>query len=324
MRVLIIGCTGFIGRSVAARASARDLEVFGTGRSPEPHSFFHGRYLCSDRNDPDQVLRFVRDYDISVVVDMIPMVQSSTRSLLARLDTEIEQYVMISSADVYANYNLIRRRCSGTVFPGAADESSALRQHLYPYRKTSPRPARDPDRYLDDYDKIPLEAEVRKMSSSWTILRLPMVYGPGDPQDRFAWAIDPMLRKCRELTIPSPWAAWVTTHGYIENVSHAIASSLANPLAYEQVFNIAEETPVSQLTWARRFAAVLDWHGEIRLTDDPTHPMSERIAQLDLTVPLKIDGARIRTTLGVADVVNQADALSRTVASTTAAQIQGV
>ncbi|MEM1190536.1 MAG: NAD-dependent epimerase/dehydratase family protein [Pseudomonadota bacterium] len=316
MRVLIIGCSGFIGRSVANWTHARGLEVFGTGRSSQPHSSFQGRYLRSDRNNPDQVLRVVREHDISVVVDVIPMVERDTRPLLACLDTQIEQYVMISSADVYANYDLIRRRCSGAALPGLADESSALRQQLYPYRRSTPRLSTDPDKYLDDYDKIPIEADVQSLSSSWTILRLPMVYGPGDPQDRFAWAIDPMRQKLPELTIPSRWAAWVTTHGYIENVGAAVAASLGNSLAYRQVFNIAEEAPSSQLAWARRFAEALDWRGELRLTDDSTHPMSERTAHLDLTVPLKVDGARIRNTLGVSDVVDEAVALRRTVAST--------
>lgn len=81
----------------------------------------------------------------------------------------------------------------------ALAEDAPLRSRAFPYRRAALRAADDPDQYLDDYEKIPIEAAVLRRAGAWTILRLPMVYGPGAKQRRFAWAIEPMLAKATTL-----------------------------------------------------------------------------------------------------------------------------
>jgi nucleoside-diphosphate-sugar epimerase len=168
---------------------------------------------------------------------------------------------------------------------------------------------------LDDYDKIPLEAAVRELSSSWTVLRLPMVYGPGDRQRRFRWAIAPMLTGKDRLVIPTRWANWQSTYGFIDNVGAAIASTLGNKRAFNQVFNVADETQTNQIEWANKFAEVIGWRGSIELTDDPDDPFQTQLANLDLDVPFKIDSGKLRRRLGISDMVSESAALEKTVAS---------
>ena len=315
MRLLIIGFNGFVGRSIALQACARGLEVVGIGRSERPKFQSDATYVSGDRSDPNQISRIVQDRGIDVVVDVIAMVVADTQPLLDRLDGKVSQYVLISSSDVYANYERLHKRVNGKACLDAVDEDSDLRSALYPYREGNPRSEQDPDRYLDDYDKIPIEAAVRKLSSPWTILRLPMVYGPGDRQRRFRWAISPMLRKQQALIIPRSWANWQSTYGYVENVGAAVAATLGHPQARNTIFNIAEETPVSQLAWAQKFAKATGWQGPIEVTDDPNDPFHGRISGLDLSVPFKIDGARLRRLLDFSDVVDEPTALRRTVES---------
>ncbi len=313
MRVLIIGFNGFIGQSIARFAPAQ--KTYGLSRSREPGSGTHAIYLSGDRSKPDQLRQIVLERKIDVVVDVIPMVVADTQPLLDCLDGAIDQYVMISSCDVYANYELLHRRGSGKAVTGAIDEDAPLRTTAFPYRESRPRSVDDPDKHLDDYDKIPLEAAVQRLTSTWTILRLPMVYGPGDKQRRFRWAIAPMLSGEEELIVPRRWAHWLTTYGYIENVGAAVAAAIGCEQARNRIFNVAEETPVSQIAWARKFAEVSGWRGEIVLTDDPNDPFQQRLGGLDLSVPFNIDGTRLRRTLGFSDVVDETTALEQTIAS---------
>ncbi len=314
MRVLVVGLNGFIGSALAGQACAQGHEVFGMGRRLQPDAVSDVTYLIGDRSDPRQVQEIVIKEKIDVVVDVIPMVMANTEPLLNCLDGVIEQYVMISSSDVYANYELLQKRAQGEPAAEAVDENAPLRASRYPYREETRPDASASDQYLDDYDKIPIEDAVQQLSVAWTILRLPMVFGPGDKQRRFRWAIAPMLERHDVLTVPRSWANWHSTYGYIENVGAAVAITIGHENAYNQVFNVAEEQPVSQIDWARKFAEVMDWQGQIEVTDDPDHPLRRRTNDLDLSVPFKIDGSKLRHTLGFSDVVDEAGALERTVA----------
>ena len=315
MRTLIIGCTGFIGRAIAETAKACGIRTFGIGRtySKDPNPGLE--YIQTDRSNPDDVLRIINDHNISAVIDVIPMVEADTLPLLKALDGEIDQYVMISSADVYSNYELLHKRASGTPILEPANEQSNLRNSRYPYRQSKLREDEDPDRYLDHYDKIPIERAVQELRSAWTILRLPMVYGPGDRQRRFRWAIAPMLEGAATLTLPRVWADWTTTYGYVDNVGAAIVAALGQQRAYREIFNVAEETPVSQLAWAQKFADAIKWQGSIEVNDDPEDPFLAGISSLDLTVPFKIDGGALRRAFGFSDLVSESNALAHTIAS---------
>lgn len=315
MRILILGCNGFIGHCIGQQALLSGHTVYGVGRSQQTKAASEFIYIPGDRTDVEHIVRITREHEIDVVVDMIAMVSASTEPLLNALDGEIHQYVMISSADVYRNYELLHRRTSGAADVETVDEQSALRTRLYPYRGETPRASDAPDRYLDDYDKIPIENAVRELTCPWTILRLPMVYGPGDRQRRFRWAIGPMLAGEPTLTIPAGWANWQSTYGFIDNVGAAVAATFGNAKAYRQTFNVADAAQRTQIEWARRFAEAMRWQGNIELTDDPEHPFQKQLAALDLNVPFRVNGGRIRRLLEIPKVVSEADAMARTITS---------
>jgi len=315
MNVLILGVNGFVGSSVARYARASGHKVTGIGRSSASKSDDVASYLSANRRNPDFVRHVLKDSSIDVLVDVIPMVLSDTQPLLDAMDGVVAQYVMISSSDVYENYALLQRTSSGRPRLDAVDEDAPLRTRLFPYRGQMPRSVDDPDRYLDDYDKIPIERAVQKLSTDWTILRLPMVYGPGDAQHRFRWAISPMLEHREKLVLPRSWCNWETTYGFVDNVGAAIARILGEPKAGKRVFNIAEINPVSQLEWARKFARIVGWKGAIEMADEPENAFARRLAGLDLSVPLKISSRRFRETLAFSDPVDEPIALARTVES---------
>jgi len=314
MRGLILGVNGFLGAPLARSLSARGHEVVGLSRSREPQFPLAGTYVCADRRDAGAVLEVVAKHAVDVVLDVLPMSLADTGALLSSLDGRVRQYVMLSSGDVYRNYELLHRRARGRALSTGLDEDAPLRATRYPYRADDPRPLGDPDRSLDDYDKIPVEAAVRRLGTGWTILRLPMIYGPGDRQRRFRWAIGHMARSSEPLVLPRAWSRWVTTYGYVENVAGAIALTAGNELALNRTFNLAEASPTDHREWARRIAEVMGWRGEIRETDDAADPFARRLSGLDLGVPLRFDSGRIRRELGFVDAVSMTEGLERTVA----------
>lgn len=316
MNVLILGINGFIGNAVAAHAAKLGHRITAMARSSVCQSNVDLTYVCGDRRDPGLLTRVLGEYRIEAVVDVLAMTLQDTQPVLACLQhAAVSQYVMISSCDVYANYELLQKRAAGEPELQPLREEAALRSTRYPYREAQPRPADAADRYLDDYDKIPIEEAVQKLDCAFTILRLPMVYGPGDKQKRFRWAILPMLKGERSLVVPKQWAQWRSTYGYIENVGAAVAAALGDTRAENSTFNLAEAQPVSQLEWAQKFADVLGWRGEIKLSDDPNHPFARRVSGLDLTVPFVISGQKFREHLGFTDVVGATMALNRTIDS---------
>ena len=315
MNILIVGINGFIGGAVATCALLRGDRVFGLSRSEE-HAFAPGiTYLKGDRTDLVYMTMVIQQHEINVVIDVIAMTPLDSLPLIETIDGLVNQYILLSSCDVYRNYELFQRITQGPPLTTAADEGSALRETRFPYRQAQPRASGAHDRYLDDYDKIPIEHAAMKMSSAWTILRLPMVFGPGDRQHRFKWAIQPMLHQKQRLVVPTAWANWYSTYSYIDNVANAIVLAVGNAAAYNRIFNIGEKQSISQYEWAAQIAAVMDWQGNIVLTDQSEHPFSQSIANLDLSVPFKISSRRIRDELGYVENVAFKDALVRTIES---------
>jgi nucleoside-diphosphate-sugar epimerase len=314
VNILILGVNGFLGPAISAGARALGFDVCGLSRSATPGAGFDGAYISGDRCDTESVRRIVEDRSIEVVVDVIPMVLADTAPLLGALDGLVFQYVMLSSCDVYRNYELLHRRRSGTPIRSGIRETGPMRESRYPYRLAERRPPGDPGAFLDDYDKIPIEEVVRSMTSGWTILRLPMVYGPGDGQRRFRWAIEPMKGAGRTLALPASWAAWTSTYGYVDNVAHAIAVVLGETGALGRVFNVAEPAPRPHLEWMRRIARVMGWDGTIEMDDDPRLVAEWGLDALDLSVPLIVKDHKIRESLGYEEVVDAATCLERTIA----------
>jgi len=312
MNVLIVGVNGFIGRAIASDATAQGLNVIGVSRSEPMEGDISATYLRGDRCSRNFIREIVLSRKIDVVVDVIAMTLADTKRLIAELDGQISQYVMLSSCDVYRNYELLHRKSVGTPTAECVDEDSSLRVTRYPYRGEVPRETND--QYLSDYDKIPVEQAVQQLVSDWTILRLPMVYGPGDKQRRFRWAIGPMTQRRPSLVMPRIWADWETTYGYVENVAAAITAVLGNGAALKRVFNIAGVDQVNHFEWATRIAKVMKWNGNIEISNDPAKPIARSLQGLDLTVPFKIDGGRFRAELGFSEMVGVEACLKHTVA----------
>jgi nucleoside-diphosphate-sugar epimerase len=314
---LVIGGNGFIGGPLLEALRAKGVEAFAMHRVATDVS----GDVVGAREDVRRVVQLVRSLGIRVVVDLLAYSEASTTRLLDALSGRIDRYVLISSCDVYRNYGGLHRNENPAPYLGPADENAPLRRVLYPYRNPLPRPPEDPERWLDDYDKIPIERSVRKQAGfEWTILRLPMVFGPGDRQRRFAWIIRPMADRRPWLFVESEVAQWCTTYGYVEDVAAAIALSALHPKAAGKIYNLGYPDWPTQREMIARFAAHLEWHGEVIEVADGPLPGRDRYARLHFDYPLMVDSRRIRDELGFTEVTGPWHSLHRTIADELAYQ----
>ena len=56
-----------------------------------------------------------------------------------------------------------------------------------------------------------------------TVLRLPMIYGPGDYARRFHPIVKRIDDRRQSIIYEEGWAGWKAPGGYVENVAAAIA-----------------------------------------------------------------------------------------------------
>lgn len=306
MTILVLGATGFIGAPLTrALISKGEAVVAASRRGGGPAG------VALDRADAAAVAALVGSRGVCTVVDLIAYTEADTLPLVAALAGRVERYVLASSMDVYRNYDGLHRKAAPQPIVGAMDEASPLRERLYPYRTSPRRLANSPDAWQDDYDKIPLEAAVRRTFPRHAILRLPMVYGRGDRQRRFAWALTPMIKGRDNLLVDPDWAVWRTTYGFVDDVADALATCAARFDGPAGTFNLGEASPPDHREWVARFVRATGWGGRVELAPAPP---GNPIAALNLRYPLIADTRAFRKVYGWREPTALTMRVARTVA----------
>src|SRR5581483_1701940 len=123
-----------------------------------------------------------RKFSPDVVVDLI---LSSGRQAQLLMDTfrgVAGRVVALSSGDVYRACGILHGLEGGPLQPVPLREEAELRTSSNVYRPEALDQLRTLFTWLDqEYDKIPVEREIMGDTQlPGTVLRLPMVYGPGD------------------------------------------------------------------------------------------------------------------------------------------------
>jgi len=165
----------------------------------------------------------------------------------------------------------------------------------------------------DDYDKIPAERAVMNDAElPGTVLRLPMVYGPGDPLNRFYPVVKRVCDGRRHIIFAETLAAWRSPRGYVGNVAAAIALAATDGRAMRRLYNVCEEPSFSELDWARKIAAEMQWPGEfvvLPVARTPPHLLQPGNASQHWIA----SSARIRRELNYQEPVLLEDAIRQTI-----------
>jgi len=276
--VLLIGGSGFIGPHVAAALERRGHEV---------RTFHRRRTAPSDIVGDRRALPLSRAAFVEaapdVVVDLILGSGRRAHELMQVFEGIARRVVVLSSCDVYRACGVLHRTEEGPLQPVPLTERSELRTRLQTYPPAQIERLKSTFAWLDDeYDKIPVEREVMGSAAvAGTVLRLPMVYGPGDRLDRVG-SIVARMRAGQRVTFERRHAAWRAPRGFVENVAEAIALAAAADRAAGRIYNVAERESLSELEWAKAIAAAVGWSGTFE-----TVPAED--AAPDLLLPGNLD-----------------------------------
>src|SRR3954467_3858097 len=261
MRGLLIGGNGFIGPHVAAALERDGHEVVVFHRRPSANAI--RREIVGDRQRLPDYRNELRALGADVVVDLILSSGRQARELIEVCRGATSRVVAISSCDVYRACGVLHGSEPGPLEPVPLTEESPLRTKLQTYPPDRIKMLQQVFGWLDDeYDKIPVEREILADAQlPGTVLRLPMVYGPGDRLRRLMPIVKRIVDGRRVILFEEKLARWRAPRGYVENVAAAIALA-ANDRAAGQIYNVGDRESVSELEWARRVAAVAGWNGE--------------------------------------------------------------
>jgi nucleoside-diphosphate-sugar epimerase len=313
MRILLIGGNGFIGRFVAAtlKQHEHDMAVFHRGITPAPAG---ADEIRGDRNQLAASAQELKRFAPDVVIDLVISSAPQAEELMNIFRGTTRRVVMLSSMDVYRAVGISHGTESGPLQELPLTEESELRHslHLYPseqlqlMRKIFPW-------VTDDYDKIPAEDVVMNdRELPGTVLRLPMVYGPGDPLHRFYPMVKRVADGRRHIIFPETLAAWHSPRAYVENVASAITLAATDERAAGRIYNVCEEPSFSELEWAQKIAAALRWDGDfvvLPVEQTPQHSRKPGNAAQHWTA----SSARIRQELGYQEPVAIEEAIRRTI-----------
>ena len=311
MRVLVIGGTNFIGPHVVTQLHRQGHEVTVYHRGVhEPDLPSAVRHIHSSRA-AIPILHFpsaLSDPPPDVVLHMFPVGADDTRAAVARFIGVTQRMVAVSSGDVYRAYGRLLNTEPGPPEPMPLQEDAPLRESHFPYRQA----AAGPMDWTYHYDKILAERALLESRLPATVLRLPAVYGPGDPHHRLRPYVRRMQDRRPVILIDALQAGWRWTHGYVEDIARAIAAAVVDPRATGKVYNVGEASPPTLAERIHRIGRLMGWPGQLRSMSRarlPRHLQTPFEARQDLVM----DSRKIRLELDYTEAVSEEEALRRTI-----------
>jgi nucleoside-diphosphate-sugar epimerase len=270
--------------------------------------------IHGDRNRLPELRHKIAQFAPEVVVDVVLSSGRQARQLMDTMRGIAGRVVALSSIDVYRAFAIVNGNDKGPLQQVPLTEDSELRS-VAPYPPERLKMVQAVFSWVDEeYDKIPVERAVLAAPDlPGTVLRLPMVYGPGDPLHRFFSYLKRMDDGRRRIVFADDYAAWRTPRGCVDNVAAAIALAATSEGAAGRTYIVAEQPAFSELEWAKKIAEQAGWRGEfvvLRREQTPQHLQFPGNAEQHGDA----SSARIRQELGFRDPVPLEEAIRRTIA----------
>lgn len=250
-----------------------------------------------------------RAFRPEAVVHMMALSGDDARRAVGVFRGVARRLVLVSSMDVYRAYDRLLRAAPGRPEPIPLREDAPLREKLYPHRAR----AAGPGDIFYHYEKIHAEGAVADARDlSWTILRLPAVYGPGDRQHRCFEHLVRMADGRPAILMSEGRAGWRWTRAYVEDVASAIALATVSEAAANRVYNVGERDALTEAEWVRALAAVVGWRGRLVVLPDEALPEHLR-SPFDWRQDMVASSRRLREELGYEESHSRREALEGTV-----------
>jgi nucleoside-diphosphate-sugar epimerase len=313
MKVLLIGGSGFIGHFTAAQLqqSGHHVTVFHRGNTKPParvEEILGNRQPLQDHQPEFRRLKF------DVVVDFVLSSGRQAQQLMDTFRGITGRVVALSSMDVYRAMGVFYGFEPGGLQELPLTETSDLRTTRNVYSAEALVRVRTVYRWVDDeYDKIPVEqAVLSDPRLPGTVLRLPMIYGPGDPLHRF----HPILKRIddsrKQMILADDVAPLRTPRGYVEDVAAAVALAASSPHSAGRIYNVCEAESFGELDWAKKIAAATGWTGEFVVLAHDRTP-KHLLWPGNTAQHLVASSERIRKELGYCEQLPCQEAIRRTI-----------
>lgn len=313
MKILLIGGSGFIGpfTAKALQRAGHNLTIFHRGHTSAPQGTEEilGDHQFLQDHQPE-----FRRQKFDVVVDFVLSSGRQAQQLMDTFRGIAGRAVGLSSMDVYRAWGVFYNSEAGGVQELPLTEDSELRTTRTTYPPEALKRAQSIYRWInEEYDKVPVEqAVLGDHRLPGTVLRLPMIYGPGDPVHRF----HPMLKRIddgrKHIIFADDVAPLRTPRGYVEDVAAAIALAAASSQAAGRIYNVCEEESFGELDWARKIAAATNWGGEFVVLPHDRTP-KHLLWPGNTAQHLVASAERIRKELGYRETISREEAFRRTI-----------
>lgn len=246
-----------------------------------------------------------------VVIDFLLASGDQADRLVRCIQPIGSRLVAISSMDVYRACGVTHGTEDGDVDNTPLGEDAPLRQHLNLYGPEVLDAIRDRVPWMEDtYDKIPVERAI--LAARGVVIRLPLVYGPGDPNHRYWPTLKRMVDRRPFILLDDGRARWRTPRGYVDNVAHGIALTAMHPEA-SGPYNLSDETTYSEMRWTEKLAVAAVWSGRLVIVPKERLPFRLQRA-LNFEQHWIPDTSRIRREIGYREKVETREGLRRMVA----------
>ena len=313
MKVLLIGGTGFMGPSTAfyLQRGGHSVTIFHRGKTAAPQG---ADEIIGDHHRLKEHRAEFERSGFDVVVDFILSSGPQAKELTRTFRGITNRAVAISSMDVYRAMGVIHGTEPGPLQELPLTEDSAVRTQQNTYSAEAMKKVKEIYPWADDqYDKIPVEQAVLEDCDLYgTVLRLPMVYGPGDPLHRFHAVLKRMDDGRKQIIFSDGFAAFRSPRGFVNNVGAAIALAATSEQAAGRVYNICEEESFSELEWSKKIADAVGWKGEFIVL--PHEQTPKHLLQAGNTAQhLAASSERIRRELGYREPIGSEEAMRRTI-----------
>lgn len=300
MRVLVLGGTRFVGPPLVRRLveDGHEVTVFHRGRT-EAGAPPEVRHVHGDFASFGDHVEALRKLEPEVVVDDVPYLDKAGHGVL-HFAGVAERAVVLTSGDVYRAFARLLGSEPGSPDPVPLTEGSPLRAKA------------SPDRTAEiDHDNVEVEQAVRGSDVPVTVLRLAVVYGPGDPYNRLYGYVRRMADARPAILLDERVAGSRWSRQYVDNVADAVVLAVGDGRSGGQVYNVAPSQTPTEAEWVRAIGDALGWDGEVLVAPPEALPEPLRV-EIDARQDIVMSSSRIRAELGYAEPVPLEEALRRT------------
>ena len=313
MKILLIGGSGFIGPFAARQLQQRGhlVTIFHRGKTNVPHGaeeILGNRQFLQDHQPEFRRQKF------DVVVDFVLSSGRQAQQLMDTFRGIAGRVVALSSMDVYRAWGVFYNMEPGGLQELPLTEDSELRTSRNTYPPEALKRAQSVYGWIDEeYDKVPVEqAVLGDPKLPGTILRLPMIYGPGDPLHRF----HPILKRIddgrKQIIFADDVAPLRTPRGYVEDVGVAVALAATSSQSAGRIYNVCEHESLGELDWARKIAVATHWTGEFVVLPHDRTP-KHLLWPGNTAQHVVASSERIRRELGYRELLPRDEAIRRTI-----------